>query len=554
MSFLEVRDRGLPYGGIPYQELLNKLEETDMNETLEDVENNYNNYIRSEIIDRNQDTPFLESDNKRNSSVSKSIINLRYNGSRGEYESPQHPELFMGFMDQDTRALDNNPRMDQYQKQINTRMPNLEVSMGHNSMDTDHESPWTNQSLGQCRRDIQTSLAYNTKIFTDERDGRALNRNFVVNYDHNKKPLIYKDVVPSGINGITENIQGKANTQYTTSAVPFVSNDTLFKPSYNNNTVLLMPGLKSCQKYKVHDQVNQEELTNKNGQGYVLGQESKMKTSNVDQIHNEHYDNYNVKVMPGIKYNAKNITAEVNDTNLENNKYAKNTIVNTITNPTLLSNDPVFYESTDTNSKKTDYMKHGNATTFINSELQPNTFKVNEIQKSIPINTNNLTFDSSYNVPVYIFRHTEIARHATPDNKTVINKVIYDTTYGQQAETYIKSTKYKFTDNAMIYSIATVPDTTTETQLRNIGNYKQEHKLQNTNAEEVWATSDENSSGKTQKQSRTGGQEPIVMDIQDSHDFETGNGGSIIGKKSVRGDIYNQGFNSSHINDMYDSD
>ena len=128
-------------------------------------------------------------------------------------------------MDQDNRSLDNNPRMDQYQQQISTRMPNLEVRMGYNCTDNDHQSPWTNQSLGQCRRDIQTALAYNTKVFTDERDGRALNRNVLSEYDHNKKALVYKDIVPSGLNGITENTSGKTNTSYTTSAVPFVSLD-----------------------------------------------------------------------------------------------------------------------------------------------------------------------------------------------------------------------------------------------------------------------------------------------------------------------------------------
>lgn len=567
MSFLEVRDRGLPYGGIPYQELLNKLEETDTNETIEDHSNNYNDYMRSEIVDWTLDKPFLESDKtRRDSSLSKSIINLRYNGARGEYEHPVHPEMFVGFMDQDPRALDNNPRMNQYQQQIATRMPNLEIRMGHNCTDTDHETPWTNQSLGQCRRDIQTSLAYNTKVFTDERDGRALNRNFVVEYDHNKKPLIYKDVLPSGINGITENESGKTNTSYTTSAVPFVSTDTNFTPSYkniNNYCAGLLPGQKSCQRHIGQDHVTSEEYVSQNVM-HAMQQGSKMKTVGNDQVHGDHFDNYSSHSgLPGTKYTANNTEAniKVNDIEDVQVKSFKNNLINPITNPKLIDNDPSFYESSYADNRRMDSMKYSNANNFITADLHPNDIITREtdIQKHISLygNNNNITLlNSSFYIPEFKFKHTEIAKHASmPDNQTVITKTNYDSSYGNQEETQMRVNKYKFSDDVsktMHYSSATVPDTTNETQLRSIGVVSQEHKMKTTNPEDVWFTSDENTSGKTQKQSRTGGIEPIVMEVPESHDFTSGNGGSIIGKKSVRGDKYSQ--ETSETENIYDTD
>lgn len=552
MSFLEVRDRGLPYGGMPYQELLNKLEETDMNETMEDIETNYNNYIRSEIIDRTLDKPFLESDKtRRDGSLSKSIINLRYNGARGEYEHPQHPELFYGFMDQDTRALDNNPRMDQYQQQIATRMPNLEIRMGHNCTDNDHESPWTNQSLGQCRRDIQTALSYNTKVFTDERDGRALNRNFVTEYDHNKKSLIYKDLLPSGINGIMENASGKNNMQYTTSAVPFVSTDVNFIPSYNNNTAGFKMGQKSCHRHTGSDQITRDELIHNGNVAYVLRQESKLKTVGSDQVHNNHIDNFvSNSSLPGTKYVAGNVDASIKNTDIENDDYgtAKNILINPITNPKLLDNDPSFYESNYSNNRKLDLMKYSNANNFITADIHPHEIINNEtdIQKHFMLHgNNNITMiNSSFYIPEFQFRHLEIAKHAQfPDNQTIINKTIYDTDYGRQEESQMKLNGYRFTDdisNVLRYQTAYVPDTTNETQLRNIGIVQQEHKMKTINSENVWSNSDESVLGKTQKQSRTGGIEPIVMEIQEGHDIESSNGGSIIGKKSIRGDKLTQ--------------
>ena len=565
MSFLENRRRGIPYGGIPYQELLNKLEETDMGETTDDIQENYNNYIRSEIIDRTLETPFLESDKtKRDSTLSKSVLNLRYNGSRGDYERPVHPEQFVGFMDHDNRGLDNNPRMNEYNQQISTRMPNLEIRMGHNCADMDYESPWTNQSLGQCRRDIQTSLAYNTKVFTDERDGRALNRNFVVDYDHNKKPLIYKDILPYTIAGTTEQNNGRINMSYVNSAVPFVSTDTRFTPSYKNNeNMILIPGTKSCQKHISNDHELYDELMNVTRDSYILQQTSKLKNNVNDQVYSEHYHNYNTKVIPGTKYIANNTETDIQSNNLDANEFrqSKTSIVNPITNTKLLDNDTYLHESKHiNNNRRNDHMKYSNATNYISNELHPHDISnvENDIQKSIGLSgNNNITLiNSSFYIPEFVFKHLEIAKHAQfPDNQTIINKTNYDTVYGTQNESQIRANKYKFTDdvsNTMRYSTATVPDTTYLSQTRASSVPMQENKMSTVNNDNIWAISDENTMGKTQLQTFVGGIEPTHIDIPESHDIEITNRGKNIGNKSIRGDKVQNDYSTMSENLVYE--
>lgn len=539
MSFLESRNRGLPYGAIPYTELLNKLEETDMSESPEDIQTNYNNYIRTEIIDRSLENPFLESDRpRRDPSISKSILGLRYNGARGKYEKPQHPELFYGFMDQDNRGLDNNPRLNEYQQQISTRMPNLQVRMGHNCVDIDHESPWTNQSLGQCRRDIQTSLAYNTKVFTDEQDGRALNRNFVVEYDHNKKPLIYKDILPETLQ--EHNHSKKTNTGYTTYSVPFVSTDNTFVPSYNNLTnVSLRPGTKQCRQ-SVKDHLEQNELNNAAMQSKmtVPEQEHKMKNINTDHVLSEHYTNNNNAIVPGHKYIKNDAVFQGPDSTTVMN--SKNALINPITNPNYFSNDSVLYDSSNnTESRRSDIFNTYNNTGSV-FDIQTDKIIGHEAntQKKVLIYNNNV-YNSTYYIPHYQFRDIDISKSVMPfTSECVANKVRYDIPDRPQDETYMR-VPYRFTDNigrVMTNTHAIVPDTTNETHLRRIGYQQQDHKLKNNQTEDVWQVSDENTTGKTQKQSRTGGIEPVVIEVPESHDFEVKNTGKNIGSKSIRGD------------------
>lgn len=190
MSWTEVKDReGLPFGGMPYDRILEKLEETDPELVAEvrgfdefhDLEGEYGDYVRSEIIDWTPDTPFLESDHtRRDPGLSRSILNLRYNGTRGSQpELPRHPELFYGFTGNDPRGAVNDPRFDQVRGHITARAADLTVRMGDNDDHHIAERPWTAQSISYGKKEIHRRLKDSTRVFTVQKEGRPWGRNYV---------------------------------------------------------------------------------------------------------------------------------------------------------------------------------------------------------------------------------------------------------------------------------------------------------------------------------------------------------------------------------------
>src|SRR3989338_11546883 len=109
MSYTEIRHReGMPDGGMPYDIILGKLEETDNDlidkyDEFHDLEEDHKDYVRSEIVDWSPDAPYLESDQvRRDPGLARSMLNLRYNATRGSRpELPRHPEMFYGFTGND---------------------------------------------------------------------------------------------------------------------------------------------------------------------------------------------------------------------------------------------------------------------------------------------------------------------------------------------------------------------------------------------------------------------------------------------------------------------
>lgn len=555
MTFFEGQGRGLPYGGLPYTEILSKMEETDMNVTDEDIVTNYDKYMRSEITDRTLDVPYLESDTtRRDTSLSKSILNLRYNGSRGEYDMPKHPEMFVGFMDQDNRGLDNNPRMNKYQQQINSRMPLLTPRMGNNNTDHITESPWTNQSLGQCRRDIQTSLAYNTKVFTDERDGRAPNRNFVTEYDHNKKQLIYKDLLPATMD--PEHAVGKTNTNYTVSSRPMVSHDSDFKTMYDSMSYSgLIPKNNICSSNCIHDHPKGTEEENNNSNKYALQHGSKVVSNKLDQVYVDEYSNRSQgKLRPGPTITGLNIDNDITYNDTYNSRNVSNKMITPITNTTYIDGDvnmPIAF--IDSQGKQYDLMKYSNG--FMDAEIQM--YEINDpnitTQKNYIRQRNNINItNSDYNIPEYKFKHIDTGRHAVPaDNQNLLAKYqeVLPNTYQIESN---NTNKYIFNDDIrlkMTNTYMNIYDQTSESHMRHVGDLKQEHKFNNMNHDTTWATSDENEISKSQKQSRTSGTEdPYIIEVPDYNDFEISNGGAIIGKKLIRGDYMD--FDNTVVNEV----
>ena len=179
----------MAFGGMPHKTLMLKLEETDPASVDEvrgldefhDMEDDYNDYARGEIVDWGPDAPFLESDQtRRDASLSRSMINLRYNGTRGsDFLLPSKPELFYGFTDKDPRGTGIDPRFDIARDHMMARAGGLTARMGNNNDHHLAESPWTGQAISFAMKEVHRRQKANTRIFTTQKEGRPLGNNTV---------------------------------------------------------------------------------------------------------------------------------------------------------------------------------------------------------------------------------------------------------------------------------------------------------------------------------------------------------------------------------------
>lgn len=189
MSESEIRHRGgLGFGGMPHDTLLRKLEETDpalvarvRGADGSRAPDDYDDYARGEIVDWGPDAPFLESDQtRRDAGLSRSMINLRYNGTRGSDPTQfRNPEFFYGFTDRDPRGTGNDPRFDHARGHLAARAGGLVARMGKNDDNHLAERPWTGQSISYAMKEVHRRQKANTRIFTTQKEGRPLGNNTV---------------------------------------------------------------------------------------------------------------------------------------------------------------------------------------------------------------------------------------------------------------------------------------------------------------------------------------------------------------------------------------
>lgn len=194
MSWSEINmEKGMPYGGLPHDALLYKLEETDPelisevrgDDPMHDTEDDYDEYARAEIIDWTPDDTYLESDHpRRDPALSRSMINLRYAGGRGpnDYRLPQHPELFLGFTGNDPRGADTQPRFDKLRAQTIARAREREVRMGHNVGHGDFieaDRPWGGAAMEYDKKEMQRRLKGYYHWFDVQKEGRPWGRNTI---------------------------------------------------------------------------------------------------------------------------------------------------------------------------------------------------------------------------------------------------------------------------------------------------------------------------------------------------------------------------------------
>lgn len=112
-------------GTIPYDEYLRKIQQTDLREDPDQ----YEKYIRRQLVDFRPDEPFFESDQARDpndrgsGNGSRERLSLRYSGARSE-EEPYLPDgtfLDHEFMERDPRGTQNGPDFAAARKQREAR-------------------------------------------------------------------------------------------------------------------------------------------------------------------------------------------------------------------------------------------------------------------------------------------------------------------------------------------------------------------------------------------------------------------------------------------------
>ena len=255
MAYTEVNMReGIPDGGMPFETSLWRMEETDPNLVLAaqadrpgafidfspednaeirpygdgdydhgegtgyDDGGGYDGYARAEIIDWTPDPAYLESgQQRRDPSLSRSQINVRYNGNRGNYDYlPQHPEIFIGFTDNDPRGSLTDPLLNQARGQMLARAETLTVRMGDNDKNHVAERPWTNQSLSYSKKEIQRRVHKNMKIFSPTREGRPWGRNMITDenrFSHGQNER-RRDAIKTGDEGLITSTGGSENARF----------------------------------------------------------------------------------------------------------------------------------------------------------------------------------------------------------------------------------------------------------------------------------------------------------------------------------------------------
>ena len=147
---------------IPIKFLLEKLETTDTSPY--DIDN-YKNYVRGEIKDRNDNDNWLESDTNRRSGLSEHILNTRFKGTRGNI--PNHgDDLWIAEHEADPRGSSLDPLLKDYRSAIQTRRRELEVNMGSNADFSIDQGVWRPNIIIEAKQMMNKMWSNSAKIFS----------------------------------------------------------------------------------------------------------------------------------------------------------------------------------------------------------------------------------------------------------------------------------------------------------------------------------------------------------------------------------------------------
>jgi len=162
-------DQALDYGEMPDAALMAKFEETD---DLEDGEDQYFDYAREVAKDFSPDAVGLESDEPRRNYNAKGFLNLRYDGGRGEFNNPRHPEMFLELTENEPRHGMVDPDFKRLREQERFRVERY-VRFDADADNSVHEGRWSEPgAFYRARYAVQKALQPRAMIFSTSKDGR----------------------------------------------------------------------------------------------------------------------------------------------------------------------------------------------------------------------------------------------------------------------------------------------------------------------------------------------------------------------------------------------
>lgn len=159
------------YGTMPYSDLRQKYEITDMYESPLATRD----YMRDTLKDLSCDATFFESDHKREDNHSEEFLSLRYSGHRSG-EKPDAPDLFLELTDRDPRGTALDPDMRHVVNQSWERAGTYKFYNDADYSVTEREK--RPQQLIQQIRDQFENIKAHLKIFSTSKDSFAAAGNY----------------------------------------------------------------------------------------------------------------------------------------------------------------------------------------------------------------------------------------------------------------------------------------------------------------------------------------------------------------------------------------
>lgn len=196
-------------GAMPSEMLVSKFEET--NTGAGDDEEHYDTYVRDEITDWTADKSVFEGDETRRPQ-NCGVLNVRYNGHRGEADDPNHSEMYLGWMggeDRDPRGYRDKPDMGKMRGQHEARM-----RFQNFDPDSDYSITGGGRSevnMMQLRQKMNAIVRKKLRIFSTSMSGRVCGKEMV---KKSRSDVLYKQLSGTRIAPETETTRVNNNVSF----------------------------------------------------------------------------------------------------------------------------------------------------------------------------------------------------------------------------------------------------------------------------------------------------------------------------------------------------